>query len=85
MIADIKKRAKQYPGSYELGVSGRTKVNGKVVTFVAYTNPQNSTSACYVAYSVDGREYSMTRYSLDIHDKEAVKLIVVADCEYRNI
>ena len=82
-ITDIKKDAKQYPGSYELGVSGRTKVNGLVVTFVAYTNPQNITANCYVGYAAGGKEYSITSTTLDIYNLEEVKAVVIGDLTYK--
>jgi putative lipoic acid-binding regulatory protein len=73
IISEIKKDAKEYPGSYEVGVSGRFKLDDVIVSFIAYTNPQNTTNACYINYTANGRDYSITSHNLDIYNAEQVK------------
>jgi len=79
MIAEIKKLAKQYPGSYKLGTSGRRKLNGSIVTFIAYTDPENTTGACYIKYMANGKEYSITSRTLDIYNIDDIKELILKD------
>jgi hypothetical protein len=78
-VSEIKKSAKLYPGSYRLGTSGRFKLNGVMVSFIAYTNPQNITNASYINYTAGGRDYSMTSHNVDIHDTEMIKQFIRND------
>jgi hypothetical protein len=73
MSAEIKKAAREYPGSYRLGVSGKFKTNGVMVTFIAYTNPNNVTGACYINYMIKGVSKGLVVYNLDIYNIEKVK------------
>jgi hypothetical protein len=79
LISDIKKDARDYPGSCEVGLSGRAKLNGVWVTFIAYTNPQNTTSACYIKYTAGGRDHSITSHDLDIYNVDQVKKYIELD------
>lgn len=72
-IADVKRDARQYPGSYRLGISGRVKINGVTVTYLTYTNPNNSTDAAYIAYRYNGNDDGMTIREKDMHDRKAIE------------
>jgi hypothetical protein len=73
VVSDIKRRAREYPGSYQLGITGRTKINGVTVTYISYTNPNNITSRAYVNYSYKNTEDSMNIDVADMYNKTKIE------------
>lgn len=78
-VSEVKKAASEYSGSYRLGASGRTKLKGVIVTFIAYTNPNNVTGASYIAYSAAGKDRGITSYNLDIYNCTQIKELIELD------
>jgi len=62
-LSELRQRAREYSGSYRIIADGKTTIGGKRVSYIHYTNPNNSTNATYIAYKVGPIERSMT-----IHD-----------------
>jgi hypothetical protein len=53
-ISDLRKTAKQYPGSYSIIDSGSCKIGKLSVKYLRYTNPNNATDAEYINYEIRG-------------------------------
>jgi len=59
-LSELRKNAREYPGSIQIIEDSRVRLAGKSVSYVRYTNPNNTTSTEYVAYKCGDKEGSIT-------------------------
>ena len=82
-IAKIKADARQYPGSCELGLEGRKKIEGQMISYIAYTNPQNTTSYAYIEYGNGWNSRGISKMGLDIWDRKQIEDLIEYEIKYK--